>query len=215
MTDTPVRVPPNMPGRMRQLPRDTVGRPIPFFAAEVEGKHDFRVMDPLRLAEAITQRRCFVCGQRLNVASATFVVGPMCVVNRVSGEPPNHRDCAEWSVRACPFLSKPAKERRETNLPEGATEGAGGIMIHRNPGVSALVTARSWYVEHVPNGIVLRIREIKNVTWWAEGRLATRSEVQESIDTGLPLLRSVAEQEGPAAERDLERMVGNAQKWLP
>lgn len=30
----------------------------------------------------------------------TFVVGPMCELNRISGEPPSHRECAEFSA-AC------------------------------------------------------------------------------------------------------------------
>jgi hypothetical protein len=200
---------------MRQLPRDSVGRPVPFFVAEVDGKPDFRVMDPHKMSEALRFRLCFVCGQRLNVAASTFVVGPMCVINHVSGEPPNHLACAEWSVKACPFLTKPAKERRETNLPEGVEEGLGGIMIKRNPGVAALVTARAWVIEPVHNGIVMRFRDISRVTWWAEGRIATRSEVLESIATGLPALRAVAEEEGDRAVNALRQQVDNAQRWLP
>lgn len=215
MTDSPVRVPPNIPGRMRQLPRDSAGRPIPFFAAVIDGKHDFRVMDPDRLADAILFKLCFVCGQRLNVTSSTFVVGPMCVVNRVSGEPPNHADCAEWSVKGCPFLNNPGKVRRDAHLPENVVEGARGTMIHRNPGVTALVDARSWYIEQVPNGIVHRIRAIRRVTWWAEGRIATRSEVLASVESGLPALQAMADEQGDTAIRALQLEVANAQRWMP
>jgi hypothetical protein len=35
----------------------------------------------------------------------SFVVGPMCGINRNSAEPPSHKECAQWSARNCPFLS--------------------------------------------------------------------------------------------------------------
>ena len=65
MIDT-VRTPPDMPPRMKQLQRDKVGRPIPWFVPEVNGEYDFRFTDMEKIVLAIQQELCFICGQKLN-----------------------------------------------------------------------------------------------------------------------------------------------------
>ena len=51
---------------------------------------------------AYRRKICFLCGEPLG-RFAAFVIGPMgSSINRVSSEPPAHRDCAEYAVRACP-----------------------------------------------------------------------------------------------------------------
>lgn len=122
-----------IPERILALP---VGRgyPVPWFAAAVDGGYDFRVLRPGAVDRAVTYELCWVCGQPLG-PWVTFVVGPMCAVNRTSAEPPAHRECAEWSARACPFLVRPHARRREHDLPADAQEPA-GIMLRRNPGVA-------------------------------------------------------------------------------
>lgn len=217
-----VPLPPDMPPRMRHLPRDEVGRPMPFFAAEVNGAHDFRVMDPNSLVRAIREQLCWVCGQRLNrvrgstAPLGTFVAGPMCLVNRTSAEPPCHGDCAEWSAKACPFLSKPAKTRREGNMPE--VQEAAGIGIMRNPGVTALITAerwRTWDPGQVagPHGILFDFSRITNVRWMTLGRNASAIEVMDSIESGIPLLFDMAEAE-PGATIHLARKTRDALRWV-
>ena len=34
-------------------------------------------------------------------------------MNRTSAEPPSHRDCAEFAVKACPFLTQRELTRRK------------------------------------------------------------------------------------------------------
>jgi hypothetical protein len=53
------------------------------------------------------------------------------------------------------------------------------------------------------------------VLWFANGRPATRGEVQHSIDTGLHLLQAEAERESPDAVRELERRIVDIQQYLP
>jgi hypothetical protein len=47
----------------------------------------------------------------------------------MSAEPPSHRECAEYAVRACPFLTRPLAVRNERGL--DGFEPA-GVMIKRN-----------------------------------------------------------------------------------
>lgn len=201
-------LPPGLPNRMKSLPRDARGAPIPFFTAVIDGKYDFRVIDPETMKACVQDHLCFVCGQRLPArGSGTFVVGPAGLMNRISGEPPSHFDCAEWSARACPFLANPNKERRTTAIPEATTE-LGGTHVMENPGVAAVITAQGWsIISDGGEGILWRMDYIKSVVWRAQGREASRSEVTEAIDRSYERLVAM----GANAENRLRE----ARKWIP
>src|ERR1041385_2432550 len=93
---------PELPARLRKLPVER-GYPVPWFVAFVDGHYDFRVIGPGKIARAVQENRCWICGDTLG-SYLCFPIGPMCAINRVTSEPPSHRECAEWSARACPFL---------------------------------------------------------------------------------------------------------------
>lgn len=205
---------PLMPGRVSRLPRDRELRPVPYFVAWIDGQPDFRVIDAERYRRCIQGDRCWVCGQPLG-AIRTFVIGPMCAVNRTSAEPPSHTDCAEYSARVCPFLTRPHMRRRESGLPENGVEPA-GVMLRRNPGVALVWSTRHPSMFNDGNGGVLfDIGEPLSVSWWAHGREATRDEVVASIESGLPALAAVAAQDGPDAEAELERRTVTAMELVP
>jgi hypothetical protein len=202
-----------MPDRIAKLPRDEVGRPVPRFVATVDGKPDFRIMDPEHLRRAIRLGVCWTCGETLG-GHKHFVIGPMCAVNRVSAEPPSHNDCATYSAQACPFLTNPNKTRREANMPQTAEPA--GVMIARNPGVTLVWgTKKHTVFGDGGGGILFNIGEPTSVAWYTEGREATRSEVLASIDSGLPILREMAVEEGPRAVGKLDAMVERAMVYLP
>lgn len=202
-----------VPPRLAARPRHK-GHVVPFFVATIDGQPDFRIMDGERLAECIRFRKCWLCGQLLG-ARGTFVIGPMCAVNRTSAEPPSHRDCATYAARACPFLIAPKKTRREVGMPDEVVEPA-GQMLRRNPGVTLVWTTRKWWTWSPDGrGLLFEIGEPETTEWWAHGRPATRAEVEASIDSGLPLLRTEAEAEGPKAISALEEMAATARRYLP
>ena len=121
MTDIP------MPPRVAVLPVNKAGYPVPWFVdrdADVNGQPDFRYADPRKLDRAIAYSLCWVCGQRRGV-HASFVIGPMCSVNRVSAEPPCHLDCAIYSARACPFVANRKMVRRDRQMPLGKLDPPG------------------------------------------------------------------------------------------
>lgn len=194
----------DLPVRMKGLPVDAQGHPVPFFVAKVKGEYDFRIMDPEKISRCIRQSLCWVCGQEMGIAKGTFVIGPMCAVNRVSAEPPSHYDCAIYSAIHCPFLSSPRRKRRAKDLPEDLGTPA-GFMIERNPGVTLVWTSRKWKPWLDPNGgILFNIGDAVSCRWFASGRLATLEEVKASIDTGLPALQEVADAQGKEAVTELE-----------
>jgi hypothetical protein len=181
---------PELPPKMAHLPLSDKGYPIPYFVGYVDGQPDFRCADPAKLKRCVRDRRCWLCGSTLG-RHLVFAIGPMCIVNRVSSEPPSHRECARYAAQACPFLTLPRARRREANKPEDARPMP-GVTVTRNPGVVALWTTRDYELFRAPGGFLFRIGEPESVEWLAEGRCATPSEVRESFDSGVEILRDIA-----------------------
>lgn len=202
-----------MPDRFKKLPVSEKGFPIPFFVGSLEGKRDFRVIGPDVMAKCYRQRLCWLCGEPLGQYLA-FVIGPMCSINRVSSEPPSHRDCAEYAVRACPFLSKPAMRRNEAGLPSLVERTAGKAIAH-NPGATLIWITKSYHPIDAGNGVLFQIGDPVETLWFKEGRKATRTEIDDAIAKGLPLLRQHAEAEGREAVEELERYIRRTEKLLP
>jgi len=207
-----------MPAQIDRLPRNKAKYPVPWFVAFIGGVPDFRVIRPGGIQIALRQKICWVCGlpfQRQE--DRAFVIGPMCAVNRVSAEPPSHEDCAVYSATHCPFLTVPNMTRRERHKPEGVRCPA-GVMIRRNPGVALVwVTGyKSWSVfDDGDGGTLFHIGEPRKALWFAHGREAARAEVLASIDSGMPILREMAEAEGPDAVADLAVMRERALRHVP
>ena len=203
-----------IPARMSHLPRTPAGLPIPWFVAWEGSRYDFRVVDARKIKPAVVQRLCWLCGRPLG-RMMCFVVGPMCVVNRVSSEPPMHRDCAEYALRACPFLTQPSRERREGGGLMPVDPHMAGTAILRNPGVSVLYVTRSYTVAQVPGGVLFDMGDPEEVAWWSQGRSATRAEAEHAIASGLPILEREADRDGVAAHQALVGAVMQAMKLLP
>ena len=188
---------PPLPPKMAHLHIDERGFPVPYFVQWIDGKPDHRIIDPAKKVKCVKYNQCWLCGQPLGKYLA-FVIGPMCAVNRVNSEPPSHVDCARYAVRACPFLSKPHMHRRETGMPENAIEPAGMHLAH-NPGAMALWVTTSYKPIRVEGGELYDLGPLVDVTWWHEGREATREEAMAALEKGLPVLRALAEEDGSGA----------------
>jgi hypothetical protein len=214
---------PPAPARVARLPKDAHGYPVPWFvqwmadgkptSANFAGAEpDFRVIDSAKLGAAVRSSLCWICGGPLGV-HRVFAIGPMCVVNRVTSEPPSHRACAEYAAKACPFLSRPRMRRNEKDLPEDRVTA--GIPIDRNPGACALYETRKASPFRSGDGCLFRLGEPDRIDWWADGRPAARAEVWASIESGYPLLLNLAKQDGPRAIAELERLRDRAMELLP
>lgn len=186
-----------IPERMSGLALDPDrGYPVPWFVAWVDGKPEFRAMDPEKYKSAIQKRLCWVCGGKLGV-NMCFVAGPMCGINRTSSEPPSHVECGRWSARNCPFLSNPHMVRREDDVlnNQKLAEMSPGFAIARNPGVAMLWITRSYEIFKIHNGYLIQMGDPESVEWYCEGKPATRDQVIRSIETGIHNLEAVARQE--------------------
>jgi len=206
-----------IPARMRHRPIDARGYTVPWFVEWIDGKPDFRVMDRNKWMRALRDNLCWLCGEKLGTLR-TFVIGPMCVVNRITSEPACHRDCAEYAARGCPFLTIPDAQYRDSNLP-AETQATPGMVTH-NPTACALYTTRSWYVRHVTDGAgargaLIRLGPPEAVQFWHRGRPASRAETLAALNKGLDVLRKAAEEQGEEALGELLAHVQDVEQYLP
>lgn len=194
----------NMPSRIAKLPVSEKGFPIPWFAATIDGKRDFRVVDPIQMRDAIRHKKCWVCGEQLG-QHMSFVIGPMCGVTRVISDPPSHLECATFSAINCPFLSRPLAKRNTEWLDE--MKPAAGFGLKRNPGAVGVWTTKKYmpFNAHAGNkGLLFDIGEPESLAWFANGRTATDDEIYTSVATGLPSLVELAMRQGNEALRHLK-----------
>ena len=214
MSETIQRLRPgvDLPGEMIGRPIDHRGFPVPWFVTEKDehGNWDFVRIEARRFNEAIRGQFCWVSGKPLG-RYRTFVIGPMCVVNRVAADPPVKKSIGEWSAKTCPFMLNPAA-RRDRSIPKEAYEDQRGVMLERNPGVCALYTVKG----HVRsrNGL-FHLPAPESVEWFAKGQRASRDQVVAAIQTGLPTLEEMAAQEGQRAIDALAAAVATAMQFLP
>jgi hypothetical protein len=208
------------PGRIRGLPLDARGYPVPYFVHWENGVPDFRVIAAGKVAECVIRKRCWICGEGLGRFMA-FTIGPMCAINRISGEPPAHRDCSEFAARNCPFLVNPQMKRisGEQRPFAGKTGELKMSEFHdpRNP-QAALVWITQGYQTIQPNKTecLFVMGDPTEVLWFKRGVPATRMEALEAISLAYPILREAALKEaGPKYADEITQQFHAATKLLP
>lgn len=208
-----------VPPRMRRRPVDHRGFPVPWFVhQDAAGAYDFRVVRRYGIETALRQRTCWLCGEPLG-RMMCFTIGPMCVVNRVSSEPPSHRECADFAVRACPFLTKPKMRRNANDLPGEGYRSAPGLPAERNPGGAVIYTTRDFRMLRARRGnagSLIQMGHPSATDWFTLGRPATEAEARNMLEEGAAILMQTAsEHDGPEGVKMLARMIEAARCLLP
>lgn len=201
----------DMPDRMQGRPIDHRGFPVPWFVTRTtpEGLHDFQRVDASRKDEALRLRKCWVSGEPLGRLSA-FVLGPMCIVNRIASDPPVIAEIGEWSARICPFLSRPLAHRPSERPSDDVTPG---VPVDSNPGLCAVWVTKSFVVQR--DGLI-RVGDPERVSWWREGREVTGSpEAQLVFERRVATLASLAAAEGEEALTAFLTQLDRARPFMP
>jgi len=205
---------PDLPSRMRRLKVDHRGFPVPWFCHWQGDEPQFHMLGKGKFSDAVKKRLCWICGEKLGRHLA-FVIGPMCVINRITSEPPSHRECAIFAAKNCPFLSRPRMRRVPL---EGAEMMPAGVHLDRNPGAAAVWVTESYQVFQAGRGTpgnLIALGAPTEILWFAEGQPAGRAAVAASIAGGLPTLRELAARDGKAAEQELAEAIARAYALLP
>ena len=189
------------PEKIRFLPINEKGFYVPWFSHWEGDKPIVQIADMRKMRLAIRKKLCWICGHPLGSYGA-FVVGSMCVVSRVCSEPPNHRDCALFAVRACPYITKPLSKRtgHKTGLP---LKDEPEFAFTGNPKLWLVYSTRSWSPHTSGESTFFRFGEPDWYEFFHEGRKATREEIDEGFAEAQPRLQQEAEQKGPQAIRYL------------
>lgn len=91
-----------------------------------------------------------------------------------------------------------------------------GEMIERQTGATLVWITTSYELfDDGHGGALIRMGEPMSTAWYAYGRAATRAEVLASIESGLPALRTLAEEDGPEAVAELEARLAVAVTYVP
>jgi hypothetical protein len=169
------------PLRIKRLPRDDQGRPVPWFAIEA-GVADYRSVTSERWHRAVRGHKCWTCGEALGGFLA-FVSGPLLPLTRVTVSPPSHRECAEYAATQCPHL-RDRQSRTFSGAPNGDPV--------RAPNVACVWVTRGYRVLNAGGQALLQVATATDVMWFTAGRASSREEVEAAIAAGLPELRHAA-----------------------
>lgn len=96
-----------IPHRMRTLPLDPRGYPIPYIVfRDRNGDPHFTINDGRVRLRCLLQRRCGICGKKIN-GPVWFVGGPLSAFHPhgAYAEGPLHENCAEYALKVCPWLA--------------------------------------------------------------------------------------------------------------
>ncbi len=169
-----------LPDRIRALPVDPRGYPVPFFVKCVNGSYDFRVMDVEAGLRALRVGLCWICGQKLGRFVA-FVGGPKSELTCGFADLPSHLDCATFAAQTCPFMVLPAARMRTADLPEEASLLP--AQTAENPGITAVVATRKWHYNAEAGHCVVDHKE--KVLWFTRGRPASDEEIYVAKKTAM------------------------------
>jgi len=167
---------PEMPARIKALPVDEHGYPVPWFVGWVDGKPDYALIEFDKFVRAADEKRCWVCGEFLG-AHRAFVTEAMAAFTRLTTEPPCHSECAIFSVTACPFLTKRWVRAGEENL-----EVAWVWITKSYKWETDVDLIRDMH------DVRFRIGTCRKVLFYTAGRKATLEEVRRSMDAALRVL---------------------------
>jgi hypothetical protein len=205
---------PPLPERMQDLPISASGYPIPYFVKWFDGVPDFRILDPEKIIDCVENRKCWCCGKDMDTIA--FVAGPGMVINFSSAEPPSHPECAEFAVKACPFMRYPKAQRRETDMPEASTDYAPGALLVDNPGVSVVFHTTGYQIIQADeSGFALQAFPPSKVDWYSEGKLMTREEARKALHKRVRDMKEALSPLSKGENHTIDLMALRGLRYLP
>lgn len=163
-----------MPPQVAALPRDPRGYPV-FYAVQREGyvpgePADFRTLEVDHHVEAGQKRLCAICARSLPYW-LWFLGGPMCLANRIFGDGPMHRDCMDYALQVCPYLTHASMEYavvKDPSFMERVDDDLVGDpnVITRRPERMLLYRTRGYrIITHTGGKPVFRVEPPVEVQW--------------------------------------------------
>lgn len=196
----PVQIPP----RMRSLPVDRRGYPVPFIVVrDKDGVPHFTINNHELVMKCIKEDLCAICGQKL-FRFRWFVGGPLSAFHESGcyNDTPLHHECAQFALRVCPHLAAPKYSKR---IGENAVDRVNAdfkflvdtTMIPERPivFVSAMSTGQK-YITPFPGVVrVHPIRPYRRVEYWRHGSQLPSTEGEKLTRAALEAFDAADKQE--------------------
>lgn len=153
-----------IPNFLQHLPTHR-GLPVLFTTLWVDGVPDFRVTDREKFKKAVLERLCGVCGRNLGEWK-WFIGGPKSLIeSSLFADPAMHRQCAEYSIRVCPFLSgKTQASNQSRPIPEGAGENP--LITTQRSSKIGMRRCRDYALVNVEGHGVIQVRRWYGAPIW-------------------------------------------------
>lgn len=192
-----------IPDRMRKLPIDRRGYPVPWTVAhDAEGRPQFVVNDEGRRQACIKRDLCSICGGRLDRVR-WFVGGPHSAFNERGAyiDPPMHHECAQYALQVCPYLALARTGRGYVDAQKVAQHMGEPLvaqtMLPGQPPLFVAVRASGTVVLSWVGPLVETIRPTRpylRVEYWRhgqrltthQGEAVTREHLRRPLGTALP-----------------------------
>ena len=160
-----------IPKRMRRLPRDARGYPVPFVVfRDADGKAHFTINDIERVSLCLAQLLCAICGERLIAGQYWFVGGPLSALHErgAYNDTPMHRECAHYALKVCPYLAlRSYSGRVEGRTLTKPTPILEQTMMPERPDVFVCLKAGKFTVG--ADRTVRPARPYKRIEYWRDG----------------------------------------------
>jgi hypothetical protein len=182
------------PFRIKRLPKDTRGYPIPWNVLRADdGTPFFTVNDSRKALVALREDRCPICGERLG-RWHWFVGGPRSAFEHGGCyiDLPGHRECMEYALQTCPYLAMPKYLGRidvanPEKLPPEARILLDETQIPERPALFVAVGASS--AECLDRGLLIPylkpMRPWLEWAFWRHGRRISDDEAMPFLRTAL------------------------------
>jgi hypothetical protein len=184
----------SVPKKMRALQKDRRGYPIPYIVLrDTDGKPHFSINDTLRQRKALLERRCPICGTRLDRV-IWFLGGPLSAFHPHGSymDSAMHYECMRYAVQSCPYLAAPnylgridAKTVDPGKLPH-ATVFMDTTMIPERPSLFVAVASSGQNIRFEwPLAYVTPVRPYLEVEYWRLGKQLTEEEGKPLVEQAL------------------------------
>jgi len=168
-----------LPDRMKHLPRDPRGFPIPVIVTrDKSGRPHFTMNDEAMRQRIIREDRCAICGAKL-LRGRWSVGGPLSAFHPDGryNDTPLHYECASYALRVCPYLAMPSYSKR-LDTKTAVNAEFNGTLIAIDPTildarpelfVAVMHIGQTYSPGPVGLGYVIPKRPYRQIEYWQQG----------------------------------------------
>lgn len=189
-----------VPLRMRHLPVDARGYPVPCMVLiDDAGLPHFAVNNSVIRDRVLRDDLCSICGGKLS-RGRWFVGGPKSAFHPAGAynDPPMHRECVVYALQVCPYLAAPSWSHEVGILKYQQSVGRRGVVGVVDPTVMpdrpnvfvAVMAVGQKLVGGSVQTCVVPARPYRRVEFWQAGVLLDQGLGWElaAADVGCPVL---------------------------